>query len=97
MNHANVQRGRVTRWNILAEMAERERVGAAVPTVRELADMLYVNGSHGSMGHQLRTLRSRGLVTWETRKARTMHLTPEGRAFVVGIWAVLPVELDVAA
>lgn len=97
MNRMNAQRGRVTRWNVLAEMAERERVGAAAPTMRELAELLYDRGSHGSMGHQLRMLRRCGLVTWEPGLSRTMRLTDAGREFVAGIWTVLPVELEAAA
>lgn len=81
------QRGRVTRWNVMVELFERERAGQVPQSVRELADSQYDHGSNGSMHVTLRGLRDRGLVTWQPHRCRTLRLTDAGRAFVLDVLA----------
>lgn len=47
------------------------------PTVREIGER--VGLAAPSVYHHMETLREDGYITWETGKARTIQLTPEGR------------------
>ena len=77
------QRGIEKRHAILEELYRRELAQEPSPTSGDLAMILRVDQKTAYF-HMV-SLRDEGLVTWEPRAARTLRLTPAGRARVAKI------------